>query len=409
MVAQLSRDFAIHRTVVLLQSAHPAVLVTWGVRRPTIILPRAADRWPEDRVRIVLGHELAHICRADWLTQLAAEVLRSVYWFNPLMWVACWRLRLESEQACDDAVLGLGIEGPAYATHLLDLARAFKRSSMTMLPAPAMMRASNLERRVRAMLSTRRNRTPVTRGSALAVVVLLASVTIPLAGLIASAQASTATCSGTLVDAVGRILPQTTLTLTNARTNERREVTSDANAHFAFAGLPAGDYSLGVTLAGFATAQGHVTLEAGQNLVRDVALQIGDLHETIRIVASHPPGASAAPAPRPQPRTTPSQSGIDACTPSVVGGVISPPMKLADVKPVYPPKQQAAGIGAQVEIDARIGIDGWPKDFRLTAPVDADFANAVVDAVRQWQFSQTKLDCVPVEVTMHVSATFVAE
>jgi len=29
--------------------------------------------------------------------------------------------------------------------------------------------------------------------------------------------------------------------------------------------------------------------------------------------------------------------------------------------------------------------------------------------VGQWQFSQTKLDCVPVEVTMHVTARFSVE
>jgi beta-lactamase regulating signal transducer with metallopeptidase domain len=35
----------------------------------------------------------------------AAEVLRSVFWFNPLLWAASARLRQESEYACDDAVL----------------------------------------------------------------------------------------------------------------------------------------------------------------------------------------------------------------------------------------------------------------------------------------------------------------
>ena len=77
--------------------------------------------------------------------------------------------------------------------------------------------------------------------------------------------------------------------------------------------------------------------------------------------------------------------------------------------PVYPPKQLAAGVGARVEIDARIGTDGLMKDFRLTTPVDQEFVKAVLDALRLWRFSQTRLDCVPVEVAMHISATFAVE
>ena len=92
-----------------------------------------------------------------------------------------------------------------------------------------------------------------------------------------------------------------------------------------------------------------------------------------------------------------------------MGGEIIPPVKLAHHMPVYPPKQQAAGVGARVEIDARIGTDGLLKDFRLASPADQDFVNAVLDALRQWRFSQTRLDCVPVEVAMHVIATFAVE
>ena len=34
-----------------------------------------------------------------------------LYWFNPLVWIACTRLRQESEQACDDEVLSSGVDG----------------------------------------------------------------------------------------------------------------------------------------------------------------------------------------------------------------------------------------------------------------------------------------------------------
>ncbi len=405
LLMAMSRDYGIGRQVRLLQSDHPSLLVTWGLRQPTIILPRAAREWPDDRVRIVLGHELAHIHRHDWISHLASALLRAVYWFNPLVWMACRQLRLESEQACDDAVLALGVAAPDYATHLLEIARGFKQSRSVWIPAPAMARPSSLERRVRAMLNTHLNRTPISRAAGLAVAVALAAVTFPLAGLVASAQSSTASFSGVLVDAVGRIMPDTTLVLVNVQSKEKKNVTSDATAHFAFAGLAAGDYTLEATRMGFNTSQGRLSLEAGQTLVRDVALQVGDLQETITIYGG---GPAQAPA-KPKAAKMINQPSIDACTPPSVGGEIIPPVKLADRKPIYPAAQQAAGVGAKVTIDTRIGIDGFTKDFRQTSPADADFVDALVDAVKQWQFSQTKLDCVPVEVTMHVTASFVVQ
>jgi hypothetical protein len=38
-----------------------------------------------------------------------------------------------------------------------------------------------------------------------------------------------------------------------------------------------------------------------------------------------------------------------------------------------------------------------------------DSVNALIDAVRQWRFTQTRLEGVPVEVVLHVSAHFAAE
>ncbi len=83
-----------------------------------ILLPSTAAAWPDERIHLVLAHELAHLTRHDWLSQLLAEMLRAINWFNPLFWIACARLRRESEYACDDIVLELGTGGTAYAGHL---------------------------------------------------------------------------------------------------------------------------------------------------------------------------------------------------------------------------------------------------------------------------------------------------
>ena len=82
--------------------------MVWGFFRPTILLPADASNWQEERLRAVLLHELAHIQRNDWESQLIAQVMCAVYWFNPLVWFAARRMRVEAERACDDHVLNAG-------------------------------------------------------------------------------------------------------------------------------------------------------------------------------------------------------------------------------------------------------------------------------------------------------------
>src|SRR6185295_4081577 len=227
----------------LLQSTHPVMLATWGLRRPKVMLPAGIDDWPDERVRVVLSHELAHVWRADWVVQIAAELLRSVYWFNPLLWVACRRLRQESEHACDDAVLSLGVEGPDYATALLDLARAAKARRRTWIPAPAMAHTSSLERRVKAMLNNRVNRAPIGGRGRFATAVALLTITAAISGLQTFAQ-SFGTFSGSVFDTTNRVLPSVTLVLTNVQSNAKFEVKSGPTGQFEFVGLPLGDYTL---------------------------------------------------------------------------------------------------------------------------------------------------------------------
>jgi hypothetical protein len=91
-----------------------------------VLLPADAREWPAERIRIVLAHEFAHIARRDWIAQLGASLFQAICWFNPVVWLACRILRRQSELACDDEVLRLGVEAPAYAGHLLAIAKSFR-------------------------------------------------------------------------------------------------------------------------------------------------------------------------------------------------------------------------------------------------------------------------------------------
>ena len=406
LAADLSRAWGLRRPVRLLQSDHPTLLVTWGFRRPTVILPAGAGEWSDDRIRVVLLHELAHIQRGDWLTQLAAECLRAVYWFNPLIWMASKRLRQESEHACDDAVLGGGVEAPEYATHLLDLARSIRDERQPWFPVPAMARPSSLERRFSAMLNGSTNRSPLTRPARIATTMAVVAMTVLIAGL--GAAQTFVTFSGSVFDPSNRVLPGVRLVLTNSQSQAKHEVQTDGTGRFEFVGLPPGDYTWETELMGFAKLKGTVTV-IGRDVQRDLALQVGSLEETITITAS----ASAASAGKPVVRVVrgasrvPREAPACAGSPGPIGGNIKAPRKLVDVRPRYPENARLAGTGGVVVLDARIDTDGTVREVQVVNTPDPDLGVEAVEAVRGWEFSQTLLNCEPIEVRMKVTANFV--
>jgi hypothetical protein len=318
-----------------------------------VLLPADAPHWPDDRIRIVLGHELAHIRRGDWMVQMAAELFRSGYWFNPLVWLACRRLRLESERARDDAVLNLGVEGSTYASELVDLARAFRCERPPFVPAAAIARPSSLERRVSAMLNVRLNRDPITRSASLAAVIVLAAVTVLVAGFGVSAQSPFATLSGSVVDPNGRPIPGVTLKLSNAQRQSSYEVKSDPTGQFEFVGLPAGTYTLLFEYPGFATVKREGIALSAQPFQVNAEMQVGTVMETITASEQSAPPQTNAYRQRPRNDLQP-----DPCASSPAGGCVRLPIKIKDVKPIFPAGGDA-GTGTQVVLEGRIGTDGF--------------------------------------------------
>jgi TonB family protein len=418
--AEMIAELGLRRPVRLLETDHPALLLTWGLVRPKILLPRGARTWPDELCRIVLAHELAHIRRNDWIVQLLAESVRYANWFNPIVWIAATRLRQESEQACDDAVLESGVSGSLYAAHLLNLARAARTASRSWLPAPAMAHYSSLERRIAAMLDDRISRNsmhPVVRVAAIGP---LLALTVLLAGVTVFAQ-SFATLSGSIIDPTNRVLTDTTLVLTNVQTRAKYEVHSDSTGRFEFVGLPAGQYNLEAIRPGFATFKGELTI-SGQRLQKDIALQVGSIQETLTVRARNPArairnqqGASAAPPSPPLPSTTPLarpgrlRSAADNCTPTAAGGNLVPPKKLVDVKPIYPDELAQARVEGVVVLDTHIQPDGTVGEVAVTSSTHPALDAAAIDAVRQWVFTSTLLNCEPIEVKMNVNVAFRAQ
>ncbi|HEU0013782.1 MAG TPA: M56 family metallopeptidase [Longimicrobium sp.] len=179
----LARRLRLGRIVRLLREPGATVPMTWGVFRPVILLPGEADSWDEERRRVVLAHELAHVRRWDALTQWIAHVAVAVYWFNPLVWIAARKLREEREHACDDAVLEAGARPTEYADHLLTIVRSLGMAGGRPVAALAMARRSQFEGRLLAILDSAVRRNGVSRAAALATAAAALACVLPLAAL----------------------------------------------------------------------------------------------------------------------------------------------------------------------------------------------------------------------------------
>jgi len=179
---EIASQLNLRRPVRLIQNPKAFFLGVWGVIRPRVLLPAGIETWPQERIRMVLAHEMTHVKRNDWPIQVLAEAARAIYWFNPVFWLVCARLRRESEHACDNRVLELGVGGPAYAGELIALTRVL-RDAGARRPALAMAQPSHLERRVAALLSPSLNRLAATPWAAGVVALTAIALTLPLAAI----------------------------------------------------------------------------------------------------------------------------------------------------------------------------------------------------------------------------------
>ena len=174
-------EMAVHRPIRVLCSSPVSMPVAWGIFRPVIILPDRAADWPDDRLRVVLLHELAHIRRWDYLTALITELACAVYWPVPLVWLARSRMKVEQEQACDDCVLATGTDSLEYADHLLAIARAFYGGQTDLGLAVGMAREASLKHRVRAILDGGIDRRPMRSRRGLTLAAFLACFAMTVA------------------------------------------------------------------------------------------------------------------------------------------------------------------------------------------------------------------------------------
>jgi beta-lactamase regulating signal transducer with metallopeptidase domain/biopolymer transport protein ExbD/multidrug resistance efflux pump len=182
-------ELDLRRRVYLLVDERRIIPLVWGVFRARLVLPGEASGWDDSRLRAVLLHELAHIKRGDLPVMLLTHLACALHWFNPLVWLAAWRMHVEREHACDDLVLTAGVKASDYAEHLLHVATRLDTASPA--GALAMARPSRLEGRLLAVLNQKLPRGGVPRPIGFLALVLSFGIVIPMAMLRAQEKDAT--------------------------------------------------------------------------------------------------------------------------------------------------------------------------------------------------------------------------
>ncbi len=149
-------------------------------RRPTIVLPRPVVQLDDDRLALVLAHELAHLRRRDHWVRMVELVVTVAYWWNPLAWIVRRRIHQAEDLCCDAWVRWIYPDcGRRYGEVLLQVAEAVSPSPRAagLLPASSFLHSHSLKARIEMMLENRF--APHVSRKSLFVTILVALLALP--------------------------------------------------------------------------------------------------------------------------------------------------------------------------------------------------------------------------------------
>jgi TonB family protein len=386
--------------------------VTFGWRRPIILLPPAIRGLSTDARVAVVCHELLHVARRDWLWLWIEEAVRTVFWFHPFMRWAIGQVRLGREQAVDARVIVLTGARRAYMDAILRFSG----------PEPAMNLGMPFADRRHVFL----------RLNALAKETIMSRTRITLTGvLLLLSLVSTGAAIATTLP-----LPQQpSLSGPDPFNGSTPALTQPVTVRFSNASLATILNSIG-SMAGVRVTyekgfqdrrydvefRGVTPREAFRRVLTAHDLTYRAVDEKTIVVVSNQSGIPSVTAPAAPPQSNPpsrSQSGnlVGSARPGeptaapkprplrIGRDLETPPRKIFSVNPIYPADAMAAKVQGVVMLDATVGTDGSVTGLRLVQSVPL-LDQAAMDAVNVWRFEPALLNGVPVEVEMTVTINF---
>jgi beta-lactamase regulating signal transducer with metallopeptidase domain len=155
-----------------------------GLRRLVIILPRdLATTASQERLRVVLVHECAHIARHDPWVNLAQQVTTVLFWIHPGVHWLNRQIGRAREEICDNFVLG-NADPADYAQLLLELAEQCARWRSKIRTLGILGSRWTLENRIAGLLNPERPTSTHSKPrNVVLIALLLGSVTMAVGGV----------------------------------------------------------------------------------------------------------------------------------------------------------------------------------------------------------------------------------
>ncbi len=384
-------------TATVYESPSLGLPATYGVWRPVVLVPEGFASWPDGTQHALAAHELLHVRRRDWLHGLGEEFVKACLWFHPAVWWLVDRIHLAREQVVDRQVVAMTGDRSAYLHDLLGLAAAHATAAPAR--AAAFFRRPHLLQRVDVLLKegpmsrTRLVVSFVSAAVALATATTATLRALPLEAALVSHPTQAAAAKPPVLatpqaDARKQPLPPAPLT----------RVPVDYPEAARAAGV-SGPVVLQVTTAAGGTPTDVRVLSGAPELV-DAAVSAvwqwrwepGDTPSQFIM------GLNVRPAP-------PESAGDKV--PARIGGSIRPPVKVGDVRPVYPDTAKDERVQGITISEVTIGTDGRTEIGRvLRSAVDPRLDTAALEAVLRWVYEPTVIDGRAVPVLMTVTVNF---
>jgi TonB family protein len=413
---------------------HP---VTFGLFRPVVLLPVALKAVDAAAQRAVVAHELHHVKRRDWLWVVAEEVMRSVLWFHPAVWWLISRVQLARETVVDELSILTTNARRTYLDTLLAFADDTGLDS-----SPAFSARRHLFHRV--MLLSKEGGMSSFR-IAVASCVLAAGLGAGSWGAVStfplyesSEQQPPPPPPPPPRDPLG---PEAYVRLGVSyfeQINRTPSLTAEQTRQLAVAGIAAQDRALELK-PNYADAMVWKSIllrlqanVAADSIERDRLInEANALREQVKVLIesgrayvsrdaiNRPPPPPPPPPPSPSRGSAQHQMAFSPAPPMSeqfethaetlgavrVGSGIKVPVKVRDVRPLYPPIAQQAQVQGVVIVEALLDEDGNVANARVLRSIPL-LDEAALDSVRQWKYTPTLLNGVPSAVLMTVTVNF---